>query len=106
MLCEVYVLENKRIICGLLEVLQFEKSYAGEDITFSLKWGGFSDLFLFRSFCSPFKAWAVGLQWPSSIVTGVNEKLVQDTTQKDWSLRNMVLVRAMAFILHVFFFSK
>lgn len=44
MLCKVYVPENKRIACGLLEVLQFEKSDAGEDGTFSLRWGEFSDL--------------------------------------------------------------
>lgn len=36
-LCKVYIPENKRITCGLLEMLQSEKSYAGEDTTFTLK---------------------------------------------------------------------
>lgn len=60
-LCKVYIPENKRITCGLLEMLQSEKSYAGMDTTFSLKQGIFSDLFSFRYFHSPFKAWACGL---------------------------------------------
>lgn len=86
-------------------MLQFEKSYAGEDITFSLKRGEFSDLSSFRSFDSPFKACAggFGLQWPSSIVTSVNEKLVQDIAQEDDHCTIRYFVRATVLILHIFF---
>lgn len=75
MFCKVYVPESKRITCGLLEVLQFQKSCAGEDTAFPLKWGEFSDLFSFRSFDGPFKAWAGGDLVYSGLLA-LNEKLV------------------------------
>lgn len=36
-LCKADVPENEKIICGLLEVPQFEKSYAEADATFRLE---------------------------------------------------------------------
>lgn len=80
-LCKAYVPENEKIICGLLEVLQFEKSYAGEDATFCLEsWSEF-----FRSLCSPFKAGAKGfiLHWSPGVVSSVNEVFVSCVIQDD-----------------------
>lgn len=70
--------ENERITYGLLEVLQFEKSYDGKETTFFLKWGkrfhvsSHLDLFMVLSKLLQ----GFGSQWTSNIITSVNQKLV------------------------------